>query len=85
VFDVVRGLLLQHPDGAFATVRELTEDSTLATAAAGGLAPHGLPYARYMGELQDLQPVYTRMESQKPLQRIRREIARAVGAGGSQP
>lgn len=81
VFDVANALMFQNPTGNFTTVDELLRDPDLVASVSRGLAPHGVPYSRYTAMLGELQPVYARMESQKPWQRFRREIARVVGGG----
>lgn len=81
VFDVVNAVMFHDHAGTPATVDQLLRDPNLVATMSRGLAPHGVPYSRYAARLGELRPVYARMESQKPWQRLKREIWRVVGGG----
>ncbi len=80
VFDVLRGLMFRSKAGDLATVDELLRQPDLIAAVSHGLAPHGVPYERYLSDLADFRPVFARMERQRPWLRLKYEVGALLTA-----
>ena len=80
VWDVAHGLAFREADGRLADVHALIADPALVRATAGSLAPDGVPYDRYVAQLQPFQaPAMLRAEQQMLWPRVWFEVRRAIG------
>lgn len=75
IFDVDHQILFRRDDGSLASVDDLIANPAIVSAAGRGLEVAGIPYARYFEHLHDLTVSFDRIDRQRPLPRLRRELA----------
>lgn len=79
VFGVADGVLFRDAQGRLIDLAELRRDPARASAAAPGHTVGGLPLERFFQQAEGAQHSFIRMESQKPLTRLKFELLRLVG------
>ena len=80
VFGVADGILFRDGQGRLLDLSQLLRDPALANAAAPGRTIAGLPLSRFFQNVAGTpQPSFARMESQKPMLRLKFELLRLFG------
>ena len=78
VFDIPRHVLFRNQEGALASIEELQRDPELVRQATQGATIRGIPYERFVAQLDKATLRFSRMGNQRPWFRFRSELLRLL-------